>query len=518
MLQYIDEVILMVIKQHNTPEWTIQAYSEPTDSAVKADGLVLLLSESELDRPTLIQPKLDEEVSSLRAKGQFRAKVGEVKLLPTYGLIGQPYVLLAGIGAEASANALREAGASIAKLAAKEQLGSLELAMPVLGADREALVRALAEGLGTGGYSAQNYSLCAKGELDAPLKVALRFQEKLAASEHAGLLDALNRADIYAQAVNYARDLTNLPGNLLNPATMAEEAERLARRAGIEIQVLQAPELAAHGMGGLLAVGQGSIHPPRMIVLKYQGLDAWSDVLGLVGKGITFDTGGISLKEGKGMEEMVSDMGGAAVIMAAMEALGRTRPKKNVLAVLPVAENMPSGGAYRPGDVITSMSGRTIEVLNTDAEGRIVLADGMTYAKQLGAERIIDVATLTGAVLIALGDVATAAITNYQPFLQELLDAADRADEKLWQLPLYQEFKEMLKSDIADVKNSPGKNAGVITAGWFIGIFAEETPWIHLDTGGTAWLWSERGNEPKGGTGAMVRTLLELIEPSSDSI
>jgi leucyl aminopeptidase len=296
------------------------------------------------------------------------------------------------------------------------------------------------------------------------------------------------------------------------PKTLAEEANKLALQYGFECTVHDELEIEKLGMSGLHHVGKGSIHPPRMIVLKYQGLEQWTNVLGLVGKGITFDTGGISLKDAEGMEEMISDMGGAAVLLGVMQAIGKLKPKVNIIVIIPAAENMPSGSAFKPGDVISTLSGRTIEVLNTDAEGRIVLADGVTYAKQLGAERIIDVATLTGAVLYALGDVATAAITNHEGFLSELLKAAEQSGEKVWQLPAYPEYKEMLKSQIADIKNATTHRwAGVITGGLFVGLFAENTPWIHLDTGGTAWLWHERGLEPKGGTGAMVRTLVALI-------
>jgi leucyl aminopeptidase len=235
-------------------------------------------------------------------------------------------------------------------------------------------------------------------------------------------------------------------------------------------------------------------------------------VLGLVGKGITFDTGGISLKKPEGMEEMISDMGGAAALLGLLHIVGELRPPVNLLVVIPAAENMPSGAAYKPGDVITIMNGYTVEVLNTDAEGRIVLADGVLYAKKLGATKLIDIATLTGAILVCFADVATGAVTNDDAFLQPLLQAAKTAGEKLWQLPNYKEYRDMLKSDVADIKNATADRwAGAITGGLFVGKFAGDTPWIHLDTGGTAWLWSAKGTEPKGGTGVMVRTLASYI-------
>jgi leucyl aminopeptidase len=281
----------------------------------------------------------------------------------------------------------------------------------------------------------------------------------------------------------------------------------------LECQVLDERQIADRGMGGLYAVGQGSNNPPRMIALKYQGREQPADVLGLVGKGITFDTGGISLKKADGMEEMVGDMGGAAVVLAVLYAVASLQLPVNIVAVIPSAENMPSGSALKPGDIITTYSGKTVEVLNTDAEGRLVLADGMTYAKELGADRLIDVATLTGAVLVALGDVTTGAITNDETFLKQLQEASSRVGEKLWQLPSYPEYREMLKSEVADVKNStsPDRWAGCITGGLFVGAFAGDTPWIHLDIGGTAWLWQEKSLDPKGGSGAMVRSIVELV-------
>lgn len=323
---------------------------------------------------------------------------------------------------------------------------------------------------------------------------------------------AIAEAIIFSDATNYARDLTNMPSNKLTPSTLADEAMKLAGMGGMICHVLGETEIQTLGMGGLSAVGQGSAHAPQMIVLNYHGSTQSDTVYGLVGKGITFDTGGISLKKADGMEEMISDMGGAAVVLGVMQALVRLKLELNVIAVIPAAENMPSGTAYKPGDIITTMSGRTIEVLNTDAEGRIVLADAMTYARQLGATKLIDVATLTGAVLVALGDVATAAITNNDAFLGQFLKAANRSGERVWQLPVYPEFKEMLKSSVADLKNSTGSRlAGTITAGLFIGTFADDIPWIHLDTGGTAWLWKARGMDPQGATGAMVRTLLHYL-------
>nr|WP_260115475.1 hypothetical protein [Paenibacillus sp. YPD9-1] len=290
---------------------------------------------------------------------------------------------------------------------------------------------ALAEGLMLGAYRIRAY------RRSAPERAELRSAALLTeAAADAALLEApLRRAIAVAEGTNYARDLTNLPGNMLVPASLAEEAVKLAQRHGFAIQVLDEREIAARGMGGLIAVGGGSVHPPRMITLRYEGDPGSADVLGLVGKGVTFDTGGVSMKKPEGMEEMISDMGGAATLLGALHVVGTLKPKINLVVVIPSAENATSGSAYRPGDIVTLLSGHSVEVLNTDAEGRIILAEGVTYAKQLGATRLIDVATLTGAILVCLADVATGAVTNDDSFLRPLLDAAAGAGEKLWQLP-----------------------------------------------------------------------------------
>jgi leucyl aminopeptidase len=323
---------------------------------------------------------------------------------------------------------------------------------------------------------------------------------------------AIVLAQAHSEGVCIARDLVNLPGNMLVPAQLAVEVERVCAAFDcFRCEVLDEHRAAELGMGGLLAVGKGSVHPPRLICVSYDGALNSTERLGLIGKGITFDTGGISLKRSDNMAEMICDMAGAATVIGVLHAVGRLRPNINLLFVIASAENMPAGNAYKPGDIVTTMSGKTIEVLNTDAEGRVVLADALTYALQQGATRLIDVATLTGAVLVCLADLATGAITNDERFLQELLRAAEAADERVWPLPVYPEFKEMIKSSVADVKNTGGRYGGTITGGLFIGTFAEDTPWIHLDIAGTAFLEKPRGIHPKGGTGAIVRTLLHYL-------
>ncbi|HSH24879.1 MAG TPA: leucyl aminopeptidase [Massilibacterium sp.] len=332
-------------------------------------------------------------------------------------------------------------------------------------------------------------------------------------NEEVSLKEGLEVGKVFGEGTNFTRTLVNRPGNLLTPTDLAEEAVELAKQYGMEYEVLEKEEMERLGMGGLLAVNQGSDEPPKMIVLKYRGKEKWENVLSFVGKGITFDAGGISLKPAKGMEEMKSDMGGAASVLGAMKIIGELKPDVNVLAVIPSTENLINGSALKPGDVITALSGKTIEVKNTDAEGRLVLADGVSYAKQLGADYIVDIATLTGAVLVALGDSTTGAVTNDEAFFEMLLEAAMDAGEYVWRLPTFEPYHDLLKtSDMADLNNSPGRLAGSITAGLFIGAHIEGTPWIHLDIAGTAYLSKATDLGPKGGTGAMVRTLAILAE------
>ena len=329
---------------------------------------------------------------------------------------------------------------------------------------------------------------------------------------------AADRGEAIAASINLTRDLVNYPGNYLTPDRLAREAAVIAQRYGLEMSVLNKEDMASLGMNALLAVAQGSKEPPKLIVLHYRGNAASSDILGLVGKGITFDSGGISLKPGAGMETMKEDMAGAAAVLGAMAAIARLQLPVNVTALLPCAENMPSGHALKPGDIITSMSGLTIEVVNTDAEGRLILADSLTYAQRLGVTKLVDIATLTGACVIALGNVASGVITNHDDWCQTVLQAAGKVGEKMWQLPNYSEYKRQLKSNVADLKNTGGRSAGTITAGLFLAAFAGDVPWVHIDIAGTVTAEKTRGYHNKGATGIGVATLVQLAEDLSKKI
>ena len=326
------------------------------------------------------------------------------------------------------------------------------------------------------------------------------------------MVEKITEASNVIDGVILARDLVNEPANILYPETLAERAALVGKESGFEVEILDKNEIEKLGMKAFLEVAKGSIHEPKLIVMRYMGNPKNNEKIGLVGKGLTFDTGGYSLKPSTSMDTMKSDMGGAAAVIGTMQALAKNKVQKNVIAVVAACENAISGGSYKPGDIIGSMAGKNIEVLNTDAEGRLTLVDAITYIiEKENVEKIVDVATLTGAVLVALGTEITGVISNNDDFYDELLVAGKRSGEKFWRLPNDKCFKKLYKGDFAELKNTGGRNAGTITAGMFIEEFVQDKPWLHLDIAGTSW--TDNGNDctPKGGTGAPVKTLYELV-------
>jgi len=325
--------------------------------------------------------------------------------------------------------------------------------------------------------------------------------------------DALRRGDAVGQAVNLARRLANEPANKMTPSIVAQEARAVAKDAGVDIEVLDRRKCESLGMWSYLSVAQGSHQPPQFIVLRYRGRGGKGYDLGMVGKGITFDSGGISIKPAEGMHHMKADMTGAASVIAAMGAIGALKPKVNVIAIAPCTENLPGGGATKPGDVFTSMSGKTVEVINTDAEGRLVLVDGITYAQREGATRVVDVATLTGAIAIALGNHFSGLFGRPDTFVEEVRRVGGEAGDRLWPMPLTDEYRNEIKSDIADITNSAGREGGAIKAAAFLDAAVEGgTEWAHLDIAGTFWSDRDRSHAPKGPQGPSVRTLVALAE------
>lgn len=352
---------------------------------------------------------------------------------------------------------------------------------------------------------------CYRTEDARPVRVeSLTFVTETAATPELG--EGIRRGHILGEAINFARFLVNEPANRMTPTHLAHHAQEMANDVGLQTDILNEDKMRDLGMEALLAVARGSVEEPRLITVRYSPPDgAGRETIGLIGKGITFDTGGISLKPAENMEKMKYDMAGGAAVLGAMRAIAQLKPAVNVIGIVPSCENMPSGKATRPGDVVRTMAGKTVEIINTDAEGRLILCDAMAYARRLGVTCMVDLATLTGAIAIALG-LRYAGLFSHHPDLVEALQAAAcAADERVWPLPLDDEYRDLIKSDIADIKNVGGKYAGSITAAWFLREFAGDVPWAHLDIANMAWNTENKPHLPKGPTGFGVGTLVEFV-------
>jgi leucyl aminopeptidase len=455
---------------------------------------------------------LDGAITELIKQGEIKGRFKEVTPIFTLGKIAPAKVVVVGLGktSELTLDRIRIAAAEICKHSrAKNGDQSLEIGygLDIQGYEPLALGQAVSEGASLGLYAYNKHF--SRSPENNNISV---FNIIIAQGIDIQLLKlGVGAGKINANAVNLARDLVNEPANFLTPARLADIAKEQALKYGLDIQVLATDFMQKEGMGGLLGVAQGSAQPPKFIILQYTGNKTPVIDIALVGKGITFDSGGISLKPPENMGEMKGDMAGAAAVIGAMTAIAQIKPSVNVSAFIPATENLPGGTAMRPGDVITQMNGKTVEIVSTDAEGRLILADAISYAGKVGARRIVDVATLTGSCRIALGDVCTGTFGNDQVLIQKAIAAGDKAGECLWQLPLKEEYKDLNKSDVADLKNSGGRNAGAISAAWFLAEFAGTTPWVHLDIAGTSMIDKERGYNPKGATGIPVRSLINLV-------
>jgi leucyl aminopeptidase len=435
--------------------------------------------------------------------GEIAGKPLELLLLHHVPGVAATRVLLAGAGKaeKFDPQELRKlAGAAVRHLKSKS-VKSIAMALDPehAGAD---FASAAVEGAILGDYEPDRYKT---GDDKKPVD---RFTVVAAGDD---LEDAVTRGRIVAEAQNFARTLVNEPGNLLTPSKVAEAARSMASEYQLECQVLELEEMERLGMGALLGVAQGSAEPPALIVIRYKPRQANSPAhLGLVGKGVTFDSGGISIKPSEGMEKMKYDMAGGAAMLGAMRAIAQLKPAITVTAFIPCVENMPGSRAQRPGDIVTAMSGKTIEVINTDAEGRLILADALTYARKQGCTHLVDAATLTGAVVVALGHLNVGLFANNDAMRDRVLQAAKSAGERMWPMPLEDDYKEYLKSAFADLANVGGRWGGAITAAIFLKEFAEDTPWVHLDIAGTAWLDESKPFLAKGPTGLPVRTMVRL--------
>jgi len=459
-----------------------------------------------------VDKALDGAISQLIKQGEIKGKPNEITMLHNFGKLPAARVVVVGLGkqSELSVNKVRVAVAETCRWLRAREISTI--ATIPQGAKINNILpgdaaQAIAEGALLGTYTFRKHMT---KEEDRPGEI--KHLSIVGDDESKSQLEeGVNKGQIVSEATNLARDMANEPANYMTPTDMAETATRFARDYGLEITVLDREQMKELGMGGLLGVSQGSRQPPKFIVLNYKGSTAKEPDITLVGKGVTFDSGGISIKPSEKLEEMKGDMAGGAAVMAAITAVARLKPNINVMALIPATENLPDGSALKPGDVLTTMNGKTIEIISTDAEGRLVLADALAYARKHGARKMVDAATLTGACRIALGDICTGAFGNNQELIDRITAAGKEAGELIWQMPMYDEYKEQNKSDVADIKNVGGRLGGAITAAKFLAEFVDDTPWVHLDIAGTSLSDKERGYQIKGATGVPVRTLVNLV-------
>src|SRR5947209_7448642 len=456
---------------------------------------------------------LDGLIQQICADGEFKGNLGEITTIYTMGKLAAKRVIVVGLGAQETlkAQALRQASAIAARHLQNTGAHHIALALngEQFGIDAAQGVQAQVEGALLGLYTFRKYQHSNDNSNGRGIREISLVAG--AANKEGTLEEAVRRGSILAEATNFARDLVNEPPNVLTPTELAHRASTMARQFGLECKILDRPQMQELGMGGLLAVAQGSGEPPKFIILRYRGASQNTGKgIALVGKGITFDTGGISLKPAERMHEMKGDMAGAAAVICAMQAIAALKPAINVTALVSSTENMPGGTAYRSRDILRIMNGKTVEIVNTDAEGRLVLADALSYAVREGLSPIIDVATLTGGIVIALGSVMSGLFCNDQALSDDIIAAGRAAGEKFWPMPLDEEYAEQIKSDIADVKQTGGRGASAVTAAKILENFVGDAQWAHLDVAGTTYDDSQKPHQESGATGFAVRTLTEL--------
>jgi len=489
-----------------------------------ADAVVVMHCEGEprlTGGASALDAGLKGRLAALLKSGEFTGTPNQVSIVhvaPGEGVRAKRVVLV-GLGKrkEVSLEKLRQATATAAK--ASRAVGAVSFAMPVQdhaelltglpAASRlHDIAQALVESAILGLYEFTVYHTERKDEAKAIRRMTVLVSDSNALAQ---AQQGAQQGQIVGEATTYVRDLCNHPSNVVTPTYIANEAKKVARERGVRCTVLDRPQMERLGMGAILGVAQGSHEPPKFVILEYRGGPRGERPVVLVGKTITFDSGGISLKPADNMEQMKADMTGGAAVLAAVRAAARLRLRLNLVAVIPATENMPGGHAIKPGDVLRSLSGKTIEVINTDAEGRLILADGLTYAQRFKPAALVDIATLTGACVVALGNHAIGVLGNNEPLIGELKDAGERCGERVWQLPLWEEYYEQIKSDVADVKNTGGRPGGTITAAAFLSKFAGDAVWAHLDIASTDWSERERAYIPKGATGVGARLLIQFL-------
>jgi leucyl aminopeptidase len=484
-----------------------------------ADVLVLHHYESDAglhDEAALLDRALKGLLRSLLASGEFEGKQGQVVLVHTQGKIPAKRVLLIGLGKKKAAtlDTVRQAMGTAAKRV--RQAGARSFVTPlhgraIAGVNGLSLAQAMVEGTLLGGYQFTAYRTDPVGASKDLARV--RFIAA-GAAEAAQVREGVRRGQAAAEAAMFVRDLCNHPSNVMTPSRIAAEAKRIGKERGVTVKVLERRAVEKLGMGAFLGVARGSHEPPKFIVLEYRGGARGAGggrPIALVGKTITFDTGGISLKPAENMEQMKADMTGGAEVLATIRAIARLKLPLHVVGILPATENMPGGRAIKPGDILTTLSGKTVEVQNTDAEGRLILADGLAYAARLKPKAIIDIATLTGACVVALGQFAIGLFGNEESLKRRIQQAGLAAGERVWEMPLWDEYFEQLKSDVADMRNIGGRGGGMITAALFLSKFVGDCPWIHLDIASTDWSDRERAYVSKGPTGIGTRLLIQYL-------
>ncbi|MCK5403799.1 MAG: leucyl aminopeptidase [Desulfobulbaceae bacterium] len=479
--------------------------------------VVHFVRQNEKKEPTCADDTILNLIRPAFTAGDFLGKEGQTILFypepsGTKTQKGPKRVLIVGLGKDKpSREILRKAGGTVASTAAKTKTTTMLVVVPETEELKKSeMVECMTEGLLLGTYQFRKYKTTNEDQNDTPSTLE---KIELSVAGTSSARHGLKLGQVAAEAGCKARDMANEPGSAWTPTHFAKYSLELSKQYGFRRKVLSLNNMKKMGMGGIIGVNQGSAEPPKMIILEYKTGRKKAPTLLLVGKGLTFDSGGISLKPGSGMQDMKYDMCGGAAVLAAMQMVGEEKPKRvNIVAIVPATDNMPGPHALKPGDIITHYNGKTVEVINTDAEGRLILADALSYGVDtFKPDAIVDLATLTGAVIIGLGHHRTGLLSNNDKLSEKILAAGERSGEPLWRLPLGPEYTKQLKSEIADIKNVGSKGAGTITAGAFLQEFVGETPWAHLDIAGTAWKYTEKSYIPKGPSGVGVRTLIELI-------
>ena len=493
----------------------VTAQVEQADTA-SAEVLVLTHCEGEALAKQGAAPldrALGGSLSKLVQSKEFEGKANEVLLYHTQDKVPAKRLVLVGLGkkSEVTLETIRQAMGSAAKRVRQAKVGSFAVVLPTVKPNRMSWVevaQAMVEGAILGSYQFTVYrSEAASGQDVAEMKILAQQKDQLRQ-----VTEGVRRGGATAEATVFVRDLCNHPSNVLTPARVADEAKTIAKTEGIAIKILEQKEMEQLGMGALLGVSRGSQEPPKFIILEYNGTKKKDErPVVLVGKTITFDTGGISLKPAENMEHMKADMTGGAEVLASIRAAARLKLPLRLISILPVAENMPGGRAMKPGDIVTTLSGKTVEVQNTDAEGRLILADGLAYAMRYKPAALIDIATLTGACVVALGQFAIGMFGTDQALKEQVRKSGQKAGERVWEMPLWEEYFEQLKSDVADMRNIGGRGGGMITAALFLSKFVGDCPWVHLDIASTDWSERERAYIPKGPTGIGTRLLVQYL-------